>query len=201
MANVIKEGGLRLKKAAVDQPLMWCLHASGDSVRLGKGDPVKTAGDSGQAYSGGPYTKSVALCASGDPIYGVVEGVVPYGDSQNLDITYCAASTARYVLVRVANNSDVYAITEDGALSTADIGTNANLTGNGGGTTITACNTASGQSTVMLDTSTKQTTATLQVKMIGYEDTADNTPGSTNSSILVQLNNVESSGGTGTVGV
>lgn len=199
MANSIKKGGLRLRKIYVDQDLMTCLHASGDSVKLGVGDPVKTAGDAGQIGQG-PYTKTVALCASGDPIYGVVEGVVPYGSNMNLDIKHCPASTARYVLVRQANHRDVYAISEDGTSASADIGLNYNLTGNGGGTTVTECDTVSGQSTVMLDTSTKNTTATLQVKSIGYEDSPDNSVGA-NASILVQLNNIENSGGTGTAGV
>lgn len=202
MANVIKLGGLRLKNAAVEQPLRVCLHASGDSVRLGRGDPVKTAGSSGQ-IGNGPYTKTVALCASGDPIYGVVEGVQKHWvtTGMNLDTTHVPASTAMYVLVRPANHQDIYAITEDGALAVADVGDNANLTGNGGGTTITECNTSNGLSTVMLDTSTAATGATLQVKIIGFEDTADNTPASTNASILVTLNNIENSGGTGTAGV
>jgi len=200
MANVIKKGGLRLKEARVDQALMTCVHSA--SERLGIGDPVKTAGGSAQV-AGGPYSKNVALCASGDPIFGVVQGVLKefVASGMDLDSRYAASAVATYVLVRKANHEDVYAITEDGTSAVGDIGENANLTGNGGGTTITECDTVTGQSTVMLDSSTTDTTATLQVKMIAYEDTADNTPGALNASIMVQLNNIENSGGTGTAGV
>lgn len=202
MANVNRDGGLRLYKSGVDQPAELCLHASGDTVRLGKGDPVKTAGSSGQ-IGGGPYTKTVALCASGDPIYGVVVGVQQHTvlSSVNLNRTHCPASTAMYVLVRPANHQDVYSITEDGTWAAADIGENANLTGNGGGTTITECDQTTGMSTVKLDTSTHATTATLQVKTVGFEPRPDNTPASANASILVRLNNIELSGSTGTDGV
>lgn len=193
MANVNRDGGLRLVRANVSQELVTCVHASGDSVRLGKGDPVKTAGSSAQV-GGGPYMKTVALCASGDAIYGVVEGfdpLIPTG--MNLDLNYVPASTAQYVLVRVANPFDIYAITEDGTLAVADIGQNADITGNGGGTTVTACSTTTGESTVKLDTSTAAA-STGTLKTIGYESRPDNTPGSANSSILVQINECESVG-------
>lgn len=189
MANVIKEGGLRLKSSAVDQPVEVCLHASGDSVRLGIGDPVKPSGASGQ-IGNGKYCQTVALCASGDAIYGVVQGVMPLAVASsgfNLDRRHCPASTAMYVLVRPCHVSDVYAITEDGTLATASVGTCADITGNGGGTTVTECNTVSGMSTVMLDTSTAAA-STGQLKIIGFEDTPDNTPASANASILVRVN-------------
>lgn len=203
MANVIKEGGLRLVKVGVEQPLEVCLHASGDSATLGIGDAVKSAGSSGPALVGGPYCKTVTRVASGDAIYGVVQGVLRHfvGSGMNLDARHAPASTAMYVLVRKANHADIFAITEDGTLAVTDSNLNANLTGNGGGTTITACNTTTGMSTMMLDTSTAATTATLQLKIHGFEDTADNTPVSANSSVLVSLNNIENAGGTGTVGV
>lgn len=201
MANVIKEGGLRLKEARVDQQLMVCLHTA--SERLGRGDPVKTAGTSGQVTGvPGPYTKTVALCASGDAIFGVVEGVLSQmvASSMNLDITHAASGVSTYVLVRVAQPNDVYAITEDGAIAVTSVGLNANLTGNGGGTTVTECNSRTGMSTVMVDSSVCNTNIEYQVKILGYEDTADNTPASTNSSLLVSLNFTELAGGAGTVG-
>ena len=189
MANVIKEGGLRLKTAAVEQPLEICVHASDDTVRLGVGDPVKVAGTSAQLV-GGPYAQTVALCASGDAVYGVVQGVVPLSvasASFNLDKRYAVASTAVYVSVRPANPYDVYAITNDGTLAVTSVGMNADITGNGGGTTVTECNTATGMSTVMLDTSTAAAGAGT-LKIIGFEDTADNTAGGANSSVYVRIN-------------
>lgn len=188
MANVIKEGGLRLKEAGVDQPLEVCLHVA--SERLGKGDPVKVAGSSGQVTGvPGVYAQTVALCASGDRIYGVVQGVCRevVATSMNLDVTHAVSGVSTYVLVRPANPYDVYAITEDGTLAVTDVGQNADITGNGGGTTVTECNSVTGQSTVELDTSTAAA-STGQLKIIGYENTVDNTPGAANSSILVRIN-------------
>lgn len=191
MANKIKEGGLRLVEARVDQPLQVCLHSA--SERLGIGDPVKTAGDSGQVTGvPGPYTKTVALCASGDAIYGVCVGVLreAVASSMNLDIRHAASGVSTYVLVRPAAIGDVYAITEDGTNATTTVGQAADITGNGGSTTVTQCNSVSGMSTVMLDSSTTQA-GTGQLKIIGYEDTVDNTPGAVNSSILVLINEAE----------
>lgn len=203
MANVNKNGGLRIYRQAVDQPLEWCLIPSTDSTIVGRGDAVKTAGSSGQIGSG-PYVKTVARVAAGDAIYGVVEGVVEHfieGTGMSLDRTHRPASTSMYVTVRPANHQDVYAICEDGTTAVTDIGENANLTGNGGGTTVTDADTVTGLSTMRLDTSTHATTATLQVKMIGFVDNPVNTPASANADMLVRLNNIEVSGGTGTEGV
>lgn len=202
MANVTKNGGLRLFQQKITQDLETCLAASGDSTILGRGDAVKTAGSSGQ-IGNGPYVKTVTRVSAGDAIYGVVEGVVQQSvaSGMSLDRTYRPASTAMYVLIRVANNEDVYAISDDGTTAVTDIGENANLTGNGGGTTITNCDTVTGLSTMLLDSSTHATTATLQLKMIGFEPVPNNTPGQANASILVRINNCETSGGTGTAGV
>lgn len=188
MANSIKEGGLRLRQILVDQPLETCVHASDDSVRLGIGDPVKPAGTSA-SIAGGKYAQTVALCASGDRIYGVVEGVVRHmvASGMNLDIRHAAASVAVYVLVRPANPYDIYAISNDGTLAVTSVGMAADITGNGGGTTVTECNTTTGMSTVLLDTSSAQA-GTGQLKIIGFEDVPDNTAGAANSSVYVRIN-------------
>lgn len=203
MANVIRDGGLRLYQQKVDQDLELCVFPVGDTVIMGRGDAVKTAG-AAVGIGSGPVVKTVARVSAGDAIYGVVEGFQEHfieGTGASLDRTHRPASTAMYAMIRVANNSDVYAITSDGTTALVDIGENANLTGNGGGTTITDANTISGLSTMQLDSSTHATGATLQLKMIGFEDRADNAIAAVNTSILVSLNNVERSGGTGTLGI
>lgn len=202
MANVDRDGGLRLVKQAVDQPLELCVIPSGDSKVYGRGDAVKTAGTA-VAIGQGPVCKTVVQVAAGDAIYGVIQGVnqVIPGSGMSLDRTHRAASVAQYVYVRTANNSDVYAITSDGTTALVDIGENANLTGNGGGTTITDANTVTGLSTMKLDATSHATGATLQLKMIGVEANGDNALGAASASVLVRLNNVETSGGTGTAGV
>lgn len=203
MANAVKKGGLRLHKQMVDQPLEWCVIPSTDSTVVGKGDVVKIAGDSA-AIGAGPYGRTVARVAAGDPCFGVVMGVPQHfisSSGMSLDRTVRPASTTMYVEVRPCNYQDVYAVCEDGTFATTDIGENANLTGNGGGTTVTDADSVSGLSTMMLDTSTHNTTATLQVHVVGFAPYADNTPGSANADLLVTFNNIYSGGSTGVAGV
>lgn len=206
MANVNAPRGLQLYRASsAPQPLRTCIHQSSDSNTLGKGDAVKTSGTA-KAIGNGPTVRTVTRVSAGDAIYGVVEGVEQHtaNSSFSLDQTHCPASVDRYVLVRVANNVDEYVIQADdegATLAVTDVGLNANITGNGGGTTITGCNTSTGQSTMLLDTSTKDTTATLQLKIIDFLPSPDNVIGDTNPKVIVTINNCESSGGTGTAGV
>ena len=92
---------------------------------------------------------------------------------------------------------DVYRVQSDdvgGDLAAVDVGLNADfIVGSGNATT--------GMSGVQLDTSTKNTTATLSLKIIGIDDRPSNVAFSTNQDLLVRLNNIELSGSTGTVGL
>ena len=102
-----------------------------------------------------------------------------------------------YVLVRPANHQDIYRIQADdvsATLAAADIGLNADLVVGSGDTT-------TGMSAMELDTDSKATTATLQLKIVGFVDRPDNESGVANQDVLVRLNNIELSGGTGTAGV
>lgn len=203
MANSIKEGGLILHTLSANSRVELCYHASGDSVPLGRGDAVKITGGGVAKIGSGPYVPTVARVAAGDAIYAIVENCLQQfvNTGVNLSQTHCPASTAMYVSVRIANQEDEYRITEDGALALVDYNLNANLTGNGGGTTVTNCNSVTGLSTMMLDTSTALDTATLQLKILRPDANPENTPASTNSSIIVSINNCQRSGGTGTVGI
>ena len=198
--------GLKLERQGPESRTMTVMFDTGESNNIGVGDVVKTAGGS-NSIDKGPIVKLCALCNSGDAMFGVVEGLQEHlivGSGMALDRKYRPASTAMYALIRVANNSDTYSVQADDVgtlVGTANVGKNANLTGNAGGTTISTCNTASGQSTIELDSSTIATTATLQVKIVGFVDRCDNYPGVANQKLEVQLNNVESSGSTGTAGV
>ena len=203
MANAVKQGGLRLFKQMVDQPLMLCVIPSSDSTVVGKGDVVKIAGDSA-AIGNGPYAPTVARVSAGDACFGVVMGVPQQyiaSSGMSIDRTTRPASASMYVEVRPCNYQDQYAVCEDGTWAIADVGQNANLTGNGGGTTVTDADSVSGLSTMMLDTSTHATTATLQVRVLGFVPFADNTAGSANADLIVTFNNIQSGGGTGVAGV
>ena len=64
MANV--GFGFQIHKAdAMPQEIVTCVKLVGDSVRLGKGDPVKLATGS-LSLNGGPVVQAVARAASGD---------------------------------------------------------------------------------------------------------------------------------------
>lgn len=160
-----------------------------DGTALFVGDPVIIAGG---ADADGVPTVTRATAASAGRITGVVVGVV---NTPSLETRYRPASTAAYVLVADDPNL-LFEIQEDsvgGALAAADIGLNADLVA-GTGSTVT------GMSGFMLDTSTKATTATLQLRIEGLVQRADNEVG-TNAKVLVRINLPTQTGAAGSTGV
>jgi hypothetical protein len=162
-----------------------------DGTAMGAGDLVKLAGS---ASTDGYAT--VAQAAAGNPAIGVVVGFVNDYTNLNNPGSYRAASTARYVLV--CDSPDVvYEVQEDavgGALAVADIGLNAD-------SIVAAASSTTGQSGMQLDTSTKATTATLQLKILGFVNRPDNEIGSANAKVWVTINNHQLASGTGVAGV
>lgn len=199
MANRDTPFGLRLFVQAHDQPLYKVVIPATDSGLVGIGDAVKIAGSSGVAGSG-PQAPTVARCAAGDPIFGVVQGfdhIDVAVASRNDTIMHRPASVAMYALIRIANHEDIYEVQCDdvgGDLAGADIGLNADLV-------VADCDAVTGISAMELDTSSKATTATLQLHIIGFSPAEDNVVASTNQKVLVTLNNIQSAGGTGVAGV
>lgn len=154
-------------------------HPASDATALFIGDPIVKNGSADAAGVPG----CVRAVAAG-PITGVVEGFVPDGVT-NL-AGYGAASTAFYVLVR-DDPSELFEIQENTGLAAADIGLNANMT-------IAAGSTFNRRSGVTLDATSKATTATLALKMIGLSPKPKNDFGAFNK-VLVKINNhTESSG-------
>jgi hypothetical protein len=160
---------------------------SSNGTALFVGDPVKFAGS---ADAGGIAT--VTHCAAGDTITGVVVG---FQDAASMTLGYGAASTTRYPLV--CHGQDVlFEVQEDGAggaIAAADIGLNADII-------VAAGSTTTRRSGVMLDTSTKNTTVTLPLKIRGIAQRPDNAL-DTNAKVLVSLNNTTESPGTASVGL
>lgn len=150
--------------------------AAADATALFIGDPVILAGS---ADADGVATVVRATAAGGAFMLGPVVSVEP---ETRDSLPYRAASTARYVYV--ADDPDlVFEIQEDavgGALAAADVGLNADLVA-GTGSTIT------GLSGFQLDTSTKATTATLQLRILGFSQRVDNEIGA-NAKVLVTIN-------------
>jgi hypothetical protein len=151
------------------------------------GDPVKLAGSADSAG-----VASIALCAATDTITGAIVG---FADAASMTLGYGAASTARYVLV--CHGQDVlFEIQEDsdgGALAADDIGLNADII-------VAAGSTFTRRSGVELDTSTKATTVTLGLRIVGLAQRPDNAIGA-NAKVLVSLNDTTETPGTASVGI
>ena len=198
MANVDGAFGLQLHEEGFVGPLETCFIPATDETAVFVGDAVNTAGSSGNIV-GNPEKKTVKQAAAAEAIYGVCVGLLPHwvASGADLSIRHRPADTAMYVLVRPANHQDIYRIQADdvsATLAAADIGLNADLVVGSGDTT-------TGMSAMELDTDSKATTATLQLKIVGFVDRPDNESGVANQDVLVRLNNIELSGGTGTAGV
>jgi hypothetical protein len=148
-----------------------------DGTALFIGDPVIVAGS---ADTSGIPTIGIATAAGGAYVSGVVVGFVP--DPTNLELKNRTASTARYVFV--CDDPDViFEIQEDavgGALAAVDVGLNADLIAGTGSTT-------TGQSGWQLDTSTKATTNTLQLRIVRFVQRSDNDI-SANAKVEVAIN-------------
>lgn len=147
-----------------------------DGTALYLGDPVIIAGS---ADASGVATVTRATAAGGAYVLGPVVSVEPITRDST---TYRAASTAAYVYV--ADDPElVFEIQEDavgGALAAADVGLNADLVSGSG-------STATGYSGFQLDTSTKATTNTLQLRILGFTQRPNNEIGA-NAKVLVSIN-------------
>ena len=148
-----------------------------DGTALYLGDPVVVGGS---ADADGVMSVVKATAAGGAYMLGPVVSVEPITRDST---PYREASTLRYVWV--ADDPDlVFEIQEDavgGALAVADVGLNADWIA-GTGSAIT------GLSGAMLDTSTKATTNTLQLRILGFSQRIDNEVGSANAKVLVAIN-------------
>lgn len=191
MANANVAYGLKPVRMLDGSPFNGCVDMfslpSSVATAAFVGDPVKLAGS---ADANGVAT--VALCAATDTITGTIVG---FADAASMTLGYGAASTARYPLV--AHGQDLlFEIQEDGvggAIAAADIGLNADII-------VAAGSTAFRRSGVMLDTSTKATTATLGLRIRGIAQRPDNAL-DTNAKVLVSLNDTTESPGTASDGL
>lgn len=180
MANTNVAFGLKPVRDAGSKPHsggleMYAVLAA-DGTALMIGDPVTKSGTADAAG-----IASVARSTASQAITGVVQGFVPNGTTDSLG--YRAASTAAYVLVNTDPDT-LYEIQEDsvgGALAAVDIGLNADII-------VAAGNTYSRRSGVLLDTSTKATTITLPLKIVGLMPRPGNDIGAT-AKVLVKINN------------
>ena len=193
MANVSRIVGLRPVKhlsgaAWTGQTEAFAFLAS-DSTAAGVGDLVKFGG-SADANGVPQATRS---SADADLHIGVVAGFVPDYSNLNNPASYRVASTARTAFV-VVDPTVVYEIQADSATAIADVGLNVGLT-------YTAPSATTGLSGLVAKMSTKATTSTLPLKIIGVRQGPDqDMTDSSNWKLLVTLNtnNFGSAGTTGT---
>ena len=112
--------------------------------------------------------------------------------------TFPNGTVASDAIAFVADDPDqLFIIQQDSDannLVAANLNENCNLIGFGNGSTTT------GVSAVEIDSSSKATTATHQVKLIDFYDVPSNDKTANNSIFVVKINNHELNGGTGTTG-
>ena len=162
----------------------YCIPAS-DSTPMAVGDLVKLAGS---ADADGVVT--IARCAATNPTIGAIVGFEPDKDYDSQ--THRTASTLRYALVADDPNQ-LFVGQNDGTIAADDIGLNADFV-------VAAVNTTTGLSGFEIDTSSKNTTATLSLKIIGLDRRPDNVIGAA-ADCIVKINNHTYGTHTGTIGV
>lgn len=203
MASVSRLNGLRPVKSITGAPYTGQANVyfvpSSDSTVIMTGDLVKLAGGARDATGVPTVTRAVA----GDPTVGVVVGILfsGVGDTQNVppvnDLNtpiYRRASTDRYLLV--ADDPQLVfeaQLSAAGSYTAADMSLNANFRA-------TAGNTSTGASGFDVDISTKATTATLPLKLVGVPNRPDNVVGDSFLNVYVMINNHQLKG-TGVLGV
>jgi hypothetical protein len=181
MANADFARGLVPVRNAHGSPYNCALRAytarSDYAQALFIGDPVT---HSGLADANGRPGCVLSTAGATNQITGVIVG---FEDPASLLLGYGAASTQRTVLV-CDDPDQLFEIQEDAAGATtalADIGLNVDLVAAAGSTTTRT-------SGWMADSSTKAAGATLQLKIIGFQERADVEPAVAKSKLLVKIN-------------
>lgn len=168
MANLNTPFGLRPVSTIGGTPATGAVRTfsipSSDGTAVYIGDPVKLVGTS-QIVNGAVYS-DIAQAATGDTIVGVVVGVV--ADTRD-SLIYRAASSQRLLLVDTDPNTifEVQQVSTGTALTANDVGLNVNFV-------VAAGSTVTGLSGVTLDNTTEATTNTLDLKIVGMPNRADN---------------------------
>lgn len=198
MANVTTGFGLNLYATKNGkQPRIRPYHIpSSYGTALYVGSPVVKSGTSNTSgvlgFKAGELPGITHAAASG-AITGFITSFLP--NNWDSSLLYNAASTERVAMV--CDDPEVLAeIRVNGSLAATDIGLNANISAASGG------NTTNGVSTVELDLSSKDTTNTLQLKILrlspSYAVQDTNDIGSDGARVIISINNhTESNSSTG----
>jgi hypothetical protein len=166
-----------------------CSIIATDTTAVFIGDAVVLDGSSNGGYPG----VTQAAAGAGNGVYGVVTAFEA-SPATSLDDQYRKASTLRYCQVASAIDTDFEA-QDDGTLTAASSGLNADLTVGSGSTTY-------GVSAMEIDATTEATTSTLDLQLVRPVDRADNDASSANSKWIVRFNTPRTAqSGLGSVGV
>ncbi len=159
-----------------------CVLATGDGTATFIGDAVKIAGTAIDGYP------TLAQCAAGDPVLGVVVAFEANPDA--LGDQYRKSSTQRFCQYVSVDNSYFEVQCDDDSTATpiTAVGLNANLVVGSGSTQY-------GKSGMELDSDTDDTTSTLDLQIVSLVDRTDNLlsgTGSTNKNAIVKFNDPQS---------
>jgi hypothetical protein len=156
-----------------------------DATALGRGDFVKSTG-TGAVNEQGLTLPSVTRAAAGDTLRGFIVDIAP--NVSDLSKNYRQASTLQTVYV--CDDPDaIFEIQSNGTGAITDFGANANIV-------VGTLNTTYGFSGTELDESSVATTNTLQLRILGMVQRADNEIGA-NVKYLCKMNLSELASTTG----
>ena len=177
MANVNRPNGFRPVKYTNGAPYSGAYEKMfSPTDNLFKGDLVEPTG-TGRASGDGAY-QEVGRAETGDPIVGVVVGWEVNPDS--LGSLHHASSATRAVYVARIDELLLEA-QNDGAMAAADVGLNVDFV-------VAAGTVATGLSNMQVNSATEATTNTLDLRIVGFVDRADNEVANIYAKMLVRVN-------------
>lgn len=176
MANVDRPNGFRPVKYATGVAYNSAFERMISNEDLFLGDLVEPV-TTGILLGDGGY-QEVGRAETGDPIVGVVVGWEANPDS--LGALYHVASATR--AVHIARIDDlILEAQNNGAMSHTDVGLNVNFI-------VAAGSTTTGASNMQVNSATEATTATLDLRIVGFVDRPGNETTTANAKMLVRVN-------------
>lgn len=171
MANTNNPSGLSPRRYLSGGPYNGAVNlysvAAGDGTAIFIGDLVTLAG-TGQTIDGVVYA-DVVQSATGDIFQGAVVGVIPITQASTI---YREASTQR--ILAVADDPNLVFEVQEGnsgtPLTVNDLGLNIDIV-------VAAGSTVTGLSGMTLNNATEANTNTLDMKLVGFENSPDNAVG------------------------
>jgi hypothetical protein len=191
MANPNTPNGLQaVYNSSLGPTKLTPYYIGSSEVAMAIGTPVIGTGTSntanviyGQEWPAGTL-RGITVATGGDANQ-VLGSIVAFDvNPQNImpSAIYNPANTAGVAWVADSPDQEFIIVDDGTALAVTDIGLNANLT-------IGAVNTTIGQDTSSLDTSTPNTNATYQLKILRLNNRPNNVIGSANAEYVVKINN------------